>query len=142
MSGVIEYLFFTPAAAEEFRRCLQHYALTWQEEQEAVQGATVFKVSEAIDPAIWDALDQVFDALSLEDQYATEHEVEDETASSAVGLYLQLANGQQTIAKVDPDMVNRILSVLSVEELNQFLEVIVASVEQPDDSAICKHNSK
>ena len=138
MNGIIEYLFFTSHAAEQFKQQLQNYAIDWQEEQESVQGAIVFKVSEDIDPSIWDALDQVFDDLSAEDQRFTEQGLEDETAASAVGLYLQLANGQQTVAKVDPEMVNRILSVLSVQELNQFLEVIVASVEQPDDSAICQ----
>ncbi|MBK8455249.1 MAG: hypothetical protein WAQ53_07305 [Thiofilum sp.] len=138
MSDIIEYLFFTPQAADQFRQHLQQYAIDWQEERESVQNAMVFKVSEAIDPSIWDALDRLFDDLSAEDQRFTEQALEDDTAASAVGLYLQLTNGQQTVAKVDPDVVNRILSVLSVEELNQFLEVIVSSVEQPDDSAICQ----
>lgn len=138
MTGFIEYLFFTPQMAEEFKKQLIQNDIPYQEECEPVQNAIVFKVSESINRDIWDALDEVFDELTVQDQMLLEDGVEDETAASAVGLYLQLANGQQTVAKVDPDIVNRILSVLSVEELNQFLEVIVSSVEQPDDSAICK----
>ena len=42
------------------------------------------------------------------------------------------------MAKVDPSMMNRILGVLTIDELNEFLEVIVSSVEKPDDSAICQ----
>jgi hypothetical protein len=117
---------------------LQNSGVAYQEDREPVQNAIVFKVSETIEPSTWDALDEAFDELTLQDQMQMEEELEDDTAASAAGLYLQLANGTQTIAKVDPNVVNRILSVLSVQELNEFLEVIVSSVESPDASAICR----
>ncbi len=138
MNGVIEYLFFTKAVAEQFREYLQNSGVAYQEGREPVQNAIVFKVSETIEPSTWDALDEAFDELTLQDQMQMEEELEDDTAASAAGLYLQLANGTQTVAKVDPNVVNRILSVLSVQELNEFLEVIVSSVESPDASAICR----
>jgi hypothetical protein len=47
-------------------------------------------------------------------------------------------DGRQTVAQVDPDTVNRILSVLNMDEFNAFLETIVRSVEQPDDSPVCQ----
>lgn len=138
MSDVLEYLFFNRIVADQFAEALAKYGLPYQEEIEAVQEAIVFKIDEGVDPALWDALDDLYDELSVADQALLEDEVEDDNAHSAAGIYLQLANGQQTIAQVDADMVNRILSVLSLDEFNQFVEVIVKSVEQPDDSAICQ----
>ncbi len=34
--------------------------------------------------------------------------------------------------------MNRILDVISMDEFNDFIEAIVSSVENPDDSAICQ----
>ena len=138
MNEVLEYLFFTREVAGRFTERLQQRGLVWQEDVEPVQNALVIKISEHIDPLLWDELDDLFDELSSEDQQLLEAGMEDESSASTAGIYLQLAGGRQTIAKVEPDVVNRILSVLSVQELNQFLEVIVSSVENPDDSAICQ----
>lgn len=139
MSDVLDYLFFTRSIADQFAQALEEQSVPYQEEIEAVQEAIVFKVAEtSLTPQLWDELDNLYDELSIVDQALLEDAVEDEGVQSAAGIYLQLANGQQTIAQVSPELVNRILSVLSLEEFNQFLDVIVKSVEQPNDAAICQ----
>ncbi|TXH71197.1 MAG: hypothetical protein E6Q83_03070 [Thiothrix sp.] len=138
MSDVLEYLFFTREIADQFAEQLAARSVDYQEVIEAVQEAIVFKIPESVGQQVWDELDDLYDELSLADQALLESEVEDESAQAAAGIYLQLANGKQTIAQVNPDLVNRILSVLSLEEFNQFLDTLVKSVEQPDDSAICQ----
>lgn len=138
MSDVLEYLFFTRAVANQFAKALNEQGLPYQEEIETMQEAIIFKIAESVDEAIWDKLDDLYDELSIADQALLDASEEDETAGSAAGIYLQLANGQQTIAQVDPELVNRILSVLSLAEFNQFIDTLVKSVEQPDDSAICQ----
>ncbi|MEZ5449531.1 MAG: hypothetical protein R3E89_11265 [Thiolinea sp.] len=135
---VLEYLFFNRSLADTFTLRLQTLALDWQESIEPVQNAIVLKVSEEAAEPHWDELDDYYDELSEQDQALLEEGVEDPGAKATAGVYLQLADGRQTIAQVDPDMVNRILSVLSMDEFNQFIDVIVRSVEQPDDSAICQ----
>ena len=87
---------------------------------------------------MWDELDELYDQLSAQDQALLEDGTEDEGARSTAGIYLQLMDGRQTVAQVDPDTVNRILSVLNMDEFNAFLETIVRSVEQPDDSPVCQ----
>lgn len=138
MNEVLEYLFFTRKMADVFIGKLTECKLDYEEEIEPMQEAIVLKIAEGVDDDLWDELDDYYDELSEKDQALLEAGVEDETARSAAGVYLQLADGGQTLAQVDPDMVNRILSVLSMDEFNQFVDVIVRSVENPDDSAICK----
>jgi len=138
MSDVLEYLFFTRTVADEFAQALRAHGLPYEEVIESVQDAIVFKIAEGLDANLWDQLDDLYDELSVADQALLEDVVEDESAHSAAGIYLQLANGQQTIAQVDPALVSRILSVLSLDEFNQFIDTIVKSVEQPDSSAICQ----
>ncbi len=59
------------------------------------------------------------------------------TETNAAGIYIQLAGGKQTVAQVNPDVMNRMLEVISMDEFNTFVETIVSSVENPDDSPIC-----
>lgn len=142
MNEVLEYLFFTDGVADKFIKELQARGLEFDKEIESVQGGIVLKISEGVDDDLWDELDDLYDELSIEDQASLEEELEDEGSKSAAGIYLQLAGGKQTLAQVNPDVMNRILSVISMNELNQFVDVIVRSVEEPDDSPICQRFCK
>lgn len=137
---MIEYLFFNSEISLKFIERLKQKNIEWQEEVEAVQEAISIKVSEEIDDDLWDELDDIFDELTVEDQMMLEAEGDDDNLVSTAGIYLQLADGKQTIAKINPATMNKILEVISMVEFNEFIEVIVSSVENPDDSAICKTN--
>ena len=138
MNDVLEYLFFTQSIANKFIAALQKWGISYTQTQEAVQGGIVLKIAETEVEAYWDELDALYDDLSAEDQNLLEAGLEDGNEKSTAGVYLQLQEGKQTVAQVDPNIMNRILSVISMEEFNAFIEVIVQSVEQPDDTPICK----
>ncbi len=139
MNEMLEYLFFTSRIADKFIQALQERQLAYVQEIESVHGGIVLKIAEGVDDDLWDELDDLYDELSSEDQALLEEGMEDVHAKSTAGIYLQLLGGKRTIAPVDPDVVNRMLSVLSMDEFNAFVETIVRSVETPDDSPICKH---
>lgn len=138
MNEVLEYLFFTPDIARQFIQALNEHGLEYVQETEPVQGAIVLKIAEGVDDDLWDELDDLYDELSEVDQALLEEGIEDSSAKSTAGIYLQLLGGKQTVAQVDPDIMNRILSVISMDEFNAFIDTIVRSVETPDDSPICK----
>ena len=138
MNEVLEYLFFTQAIADKFIVALQEHDLHFEREIELVQGAIVLKIAEGVDDDLWDELDDLYDMLSDEDQALVEAGIEDDDSKSTAGIYLQLADGSQTIAQVDPVIMSRILTVITTDELNAFVDTIVRSVETPDDSPICK----
>lgn len=140
MNEFLEYVFFTPSIAAKFVQTLEKCGLAYSQENEPVQGAIVLKIAEGVEDDLWDVLDELYDRLSDEDQTSLEMGIEDSSAQSTAGIYLQLAEGKQTIAQVDPDVMNRILTVISMDEFNAFVETIVRSVETPDDSPICKRN--
>jgi hypothetical protein len=140
MNDVLEYLFFTPTIADKFTLALTEREVAYVREIEHVQGAIVLKVSEGVDEDLWDELDELYDELSEEDQALQEEGIEDDDAKSTAGIYLQLLGGKQTIAQINPDVMNRMLSVVTMDEFNTFVDTIVRSVENPDDSAICKRS--
>jgi len=138
MNEVLEYLFFTPAIADKFAAALQENGLAYVREIEPMQGATLLKIAEGVDDALWDSLDELYEVLNTEDQTLLEAGLVDEDAKSTAGIYLQLAGGRQTVAQINPDVMNRMLSVITMDEFNAFIETIVRNVETPDDSAICQ----
>lgn len=135
---MIEYLFFNQRFCDEFTDFLNTRSINFEVEVESVQNSLNVKVPDFTSDELWNEVDVVYEALSEKDMLSLQETCDDGADVSTAGIYIQLANEQQTIAKVDPAIVNRILSVISMEEFNQFIEVIVESVENPDDSAICK----
>ena len=135
---MIEYLFFNTEISLKFVEILKQKNVEWQEEIESVQDAISIKVSEDIGDDLWDELDDIFDVLTVEDQMMLEENVDDDGLVSKAGIYLQLAGGKQTVAQIDPNVMNKMLEVITMDEFNSFIETIVSSVEEPDDSPICK----
>lgn len=138
---MLDYLFFNQSIADEFIDFMNKSNLEWTQEVEKIQNAIVLKISEDIDDALWDKLDTLYDRLGLEDALLSDANASDEDTINTAGVYLQLKNGQQTVAPIDPHVVNRILDVISMEEFNGFIETIVSSVEEPNDSLICQKKS-
>jgi hypothetical protein len=57
---------------------------------------------------------------------------------NTAGIYIQLKENNQTVASTDPDVMNRMLEKISMEEFNVFIQAIVGSVEVPDDTPFCE----
>ena len=135
---MLEYLFFTREIAEKFIVFLNKKSLEWEEFVDPMLDSIVIKTSEDIDDDLWDELDDYHELLGVEDQKLLEETMEDtEAETNAAGIYIQLADDKQTVAQVNPDVMNRMLGVISMDEFNSFVETIVNSVENPDDSPIC-----
>ncbi len=136
---MLEYLFFNQIVADKFTAFLQSKKLTWELSKDPMLESIVVKTPEDIEDELWDELDDFHESLGAEDQKLLEDNLEDtEEETNAAGIYIQLANGNQTVAQINPEIMNRMLDVISMDEFNEFVETIVSSVENPDDSPICK----
>lgn len=135
---MLEYLFFNQSFSDEFANILKYKNIDFHIDREPVQNAFTINVPENIDDDVWDEIDDIYDALSAKDSQKLQDDLADADDVNTAGIYIKLANNQQTIAKINPDVMNRMLEVISMEEFNEFIEVIVSSVENPDDSPICK----
>lgn len=136
---MLEYLFFNDIFANQFADTLTEKKVEFVRARESVKDAYILSVPETIDDDLWDEIDDIYDALSEKDTLLLQENLEDDEGMNAAGIYIQLANDQQTIAKIDPEVMNRMLTVVTMDEFNEFIEVIVSSVEKPDDSPICKN---
>jgi hypothetical protein len=134
---MLEYLFFNAVYADKFTRLLRDRALEYEQKTESIQDAILITTSEEIDDALWDEIDEVYDDLSEQDQQLLQSRLDDDNKINAAGIYIELKDAQQTIAKIDPDVMNRMLKNISMDEFNAFVEAIVSSVEEPDETAFC-----
>ena len=135
---MLDYLFFNQPVADKFIDFLKAKNLTWKLEKDEMLDSIIVKTPEDIDDDLWDEIDDFHESLGDEDQTLSEAALagtEEET--NAAGIYIQLANGEQTVAQINPEIMNKMLGVISMDEFNEFIETIVSSVESPDDSPIC-----
>ena len=139
---MLEYLFFNQEIADQFIIMLKEKGLEWEQNIDPMLDSIVIKTPEDIDDKLWDELDEYHEKLGIDDQKLLEAALDDENETNAAGVYIQLANGGQTVAQINPEVMNRMLDVISMDEFNDFVETIVSSVENPDDSPICEMKEK
>ncbi len=132
---MLEYVFFNDGFRLQFISRLESLGVSHEDAVDPIEGAAIVRIDEPEDE-IWDALDDYYDELSDADQAELEASADD--SMSTAGIYIELSDGRKTLAKVRPEVMNRMLGAVSMDEFNEFVEVIVKSVEEPDDSPICK----
>ena len=84
-----------------------------------------------------DEVDEIYDGLMVECEKKIAEEEGEEYLSTA-GITINLKNGQSIETAVSPDILNRILTKLSITELDGFIQSIVDAVEQPDERPFCQ----
>ncbi len=135
----IEFAFIHPEAHLRFCEHAQTLGLhaSWHEDAIGT-GAMIVRVDEAgLTPELEQQLEQWAQQLDAEAHDWAEQM--DDVRLSAAGIVLHLGDGRQSLARIEPSLMRRVLSVLSPEELGQCVAKIVDAVEHPDDRSICHH---
>jgi len=138
MNDALEYLFYSSTIFDRFVDELNEKKIPWKKTQDVINQSSIVLITEDDIEEYWDEIDDLYDELSIEDQRLEESGANNPDDISTAGIHIQLKNNIQTIAQVKPDMLNRILDVLSPDEFAEFVDIIVKSVETPDDTPICK----
>ncbi len=135
---MLEYLFFNYVFSEKFKHLLKDKSLDFSQATESVQGSILITTSEDIDDDLWDEIDEAYDDLSDQDQQMLQSRLDDDSKVNTAGIYIQLKDDQQTVATIDPNVMNRMLERISMDEFNTFIEAIVSAVEVPDATPFCE----
>ena len=136
---MIEYIFVNEKFRQLFGDFLNARKINFTTGVDPIEDTPILSIEEPEDDELWDLIEEKYDELSVADQAETEKA---STGVSGAGIYIELANGVRTLATVNPDTMNRILAAISMDEFNDLVEVIVRSVEKPDDSPICQQLGK
>lgn len=61
----------------------------------------------------------------------------DGALADACGVQVQLQSGEFTTVAIEPEIMNKILSVLTIDELQRFLSQVAEDIENPKSGPIC-----
>lgn len=122
-----EYMFFDQPLAERFAEAVRAMGLPVTVES-GEQINVCVPEAEALPRQA--ALEALYDELFFGDQAALVESAHDDFSAS--GIQIQLRDGRYTTVMVDPDLMSRLLSVMSVEELNRFVHDVACAVETPN----------
>ncbi len=136
-----EFCFLTADRGEAFITRLQGLGLPVTTRSDPINEAvTTVAIPDTIDDALYDQIEAWYEAETMQNEAkARAMEVSDDVVSA--GIWVQLADGGSSLARVDAHIMAKILSVLSPDELGAFVAVIADAVEHPDITPICHSKS-
>lgn len=105
------------------------------QEETDVEGFLI-NIPDDLDEEISEKIEQYYDELMDMDEGLVEEDPSD-TIDQA-GLAVSLITGESILVSVNPDVLNRMLTVVSRDEVSAFIDAIVTAVESPDDRPLCK----
>ena len=131
---MLEYIFFHDGPRRQFLQYLESLDIPHVEQNDTM--GMIVAVPEDMGEDIEDKIETNYDELMenaeellLEDGEGAEKDV--------AAITISLQSGETIYASVDPKVLNRILEVITTQELNDLVNSIVSSVENPDDRPFC-----
>ena len=132
---MLEYIFFDQQSLEQFVVRLEQQSIPYRARDDDM--GLVVAIADDLPDVITDALDACYDKL-LEEAEKLSLEAGEAAGKYTAGLNITLSDGRTTSVQVAPELLNRILGAISFAELNQLVEAIVSSVENPDNRPLCR----
>ncbi|NPA71929.1 MAG: hypothetical protein GXO35_03755 [Gammaproteobacteria bacterium] len=141
MDELMEYVFFDLSLAERFKAyCESLEVAATLKSDVTYSDIPEFTVSIADDlaEAQTEKIEELYAELLFGEQASMiEGNDEQGAVADACGVQVQLASGIYTTVAIHPETMNKILSVLSIGELQTFLSQVAEDIENPKTGPIC-----
>ncbi|MBN2865877.1 MAG: hypothetical protein JXK16_07710 [Thiotrichales bacterium] len=142
MTEQMEYLFFNESLAKRFTLfCEAQGVQSKIIAEESFTGDASFNVqlADITNDLIMEAVEECYNDLFFGEQAAEiEGNSESGALADACGVQVQLMSGQYTTVAIHPEIMNKLLSVLTVNELQSFISQVAEDIENPKDGPICR----
>lgn len=140
-----EYTFFHREIAEKFIDQLNNQHTDTQiVEEEGISGDPTFTViiTAALNETDVHTIESIYEDLLFGEQAAlVDGNDTDGALADVCGVQLALKDGSFTTVAIEPDIMNKLLSVLSIEEIQQFMNQVAEDIETPKTGPICRRNA-
>ena len=142
MTEQMEYLFFNESLAKRFASfCNEKGIETTMDTEVSFSGDDSYNIllDDITDAVLMDAVESHYNELFFGEQAAEiEGNSQAGVLADACGVQVQLQSGQFTTVAIHPEIMNKLLSVLSIEELQSFLSQVAEDIENPKEGPICR----
>ena len=124
---MLEYVFFQDASRKRFQEFLAEQGLTWTLEEGVLE--TLVVVDEAgLDDELAECIEAIYDELFAEEQVTKATPPRPPSPDDGSGLDIKIPDGGTLVAQLPPELVTRLLSVITTEELGTLAELIARAV--------------
>ena len=134
---MLEYVFFDERPRDQFVVFLQEKLVELKLEDD--DGLFKVWISEDLDDDLDEAIEDFYDdMMALNQQLYEDESNEAEVGYNAAGIVLELNTGENVYAQVNPELLGRIMTVVTPDEFNTVVNAIVEAVENPDARTPCQ----
>lgn len=134
---MLEYVFYRDQPRKRFQRFLAQQGLLWTLEPAEME--TLVVVDDAgVDGELAERIETVYDELFAIEQaaYAADNPRFARSLDGS-GVPVRLKDGRAVYADLPPELLSRILTIVSPMELDALVSAIVRAVEEPQDHIPC-----
>ena len=132
---MLEYMFFHNKLLEKYLAFLGSKGISYSQKNDEM--GIVVSIPEDLDEELEEEAYTYYDKL-LSDQEKLMEEEGNTLDRNFAALTINLSDGTTLFAPISPDILNRALSVITIEELGKITEAIVEALESRDARSICK----
>lgn len=132
---MLEYIFFHDEPRSQFIQYLAKQNIPYAEQDDSM--GMVVSVPEDMGEEIEQEVETRYDEL-MENAEELLAEDGEQAEKEVAAITITLENGKTAYASVSPKILNRILAVITPRELNDLVNSIVTSVQNPDVRPLCK----
>jgi hypothetical protein len=132
---MLEYILFHERSLTQFVAWLEQHAIPFEQRQDEM--GLLVAVPDNLDDKTTEAIEMFYEKLLTESEHLL-IEAGLDAEKHVAALAIRLRDGRSVHASVPPALLNRVLSAISVQELNQLVEAIVDSIENPDERPFCQ----
>ena len=132
---MLEYIFFDDKLQHQFCDYLRDKQIGFSLADDSM--GQLVKVQLPDDDSRSEQLDEVYDDLMEQQEVMLQQEDADSTQTvTAITVHLQ--DGTTVYANVEADLMNRLLAVISPEEISDLVDAIASAIENRDTLPLCK----
>ena len=131
---MLEYIFFHDEPRKQFLQYIESLDIPHVEQDDTM--GMIVAIPEELGEDIEDEIEAHYDKL-MEDAEERLAEAGEAAEIDVAAMTISLQSGDTIYASVEPKALNRILSVITTQELNDLVNSIVSSVETPDERPFC-----
>ena len=136
-NNMLDYICFDEQFTKSFTEFLQQNDVDYHLKDDEM--GTVVSVPDDLDDDLDDLVDEQFEVFEREYEARLKQELASEKNVTAISV--NLSSGDTCYVPVSEEMMQRLLSVLSPQEIGDLVDAIVSVVEKPDTRFICKHEA-
>jgi hypothetical protein len=134
---MLDYICFDDVFTNEFKAYLEQRGVSYECREDDM--GTIVAIPDDLDEVLDDDIDERFESLERAYERRLKQELmESEKNISAISV--NLADGETCYVPIPEEMMNRLMTVLSPQEIGDLVDAIVSVVENPDTRPICHHN--